>query len=129
MTPLEYFRLLAPAFAAVPDLTVEQWLTVAEMFVPTGCLDAEKYNMAVALYAAHLLYLSQASAGGGGAVGPVTREKEGDLERSYGKTSGDDTWLGSTPYGQQYLNATLGCYGATIMTRYGTSGNYGCGCG
>lgn len=121
MTSLEYFRLLAPAYAAIPDATVEQWLTVAEMFVPTGCLDDEKYNMAVALYAAHLLYLSQASVSGG-ASGPVKSEREGDLARTYGATSGDDTWLGSSPYGLQYLEVTKACYGAAILTRYGIDG-------
>jgi len=121
MTALQYFRLLAPEFASISDAIVNQWLTIAGMFVPTGCLDAEKYAMATALYAAHLIKQSTVSASGG-AVGPVTMEKEGDLARSYGTTKGDDSVLGSTPYGLQYMQVTAACYGSAIMTRYGISG-------
>jgi hypothetical protein len=121
MTALQYFRLLAPEFASISDAIVNQWLTIAEMFVPTGCIDAEKYAMATALYAAHLIKQSIVSASGG-AVGPVTMEKEGDLARSYGTTKGDDSVLGSTTYGLQYMQVTAACYGSAIMTRYGISG-------
>jgi len=100
---------------------VQTWLTIAEMFVPTGCLSDEKYAMATALYAAHLMKQSSV-ASSGGAVGPVTMEKEGDLARSYGATKGDDSVLGSTPYGLQYMQVTAACYGGAIMTRYGISG-------
>jgi len=44
-------------------------------------------------------------------------EKEGDLSRSYGAMAGGDTWFGQTGYGQQYLDMTAGCFGASIMTR------------
>jgi len=117
MTSLEYFRLLAPGYASTSDATATQWLTIAAMFVPTGCLTTEGYNMAQALYAAHLLTLSNASASGV-VAGPVSSEKEGDLSRSYGTTKGDDSVLGSTPYGLQYIDMTKGCYGGAIMTRY-----------
>lgn len=120
-TPLEYFRLVAPGFSTTGDSTVNKWLTIAAEFVPTGCLTTEGYNMALALYAAHMLQLATASASGG-AVGPITSEKEGDLSRSYGATKGDDTVLGSTTYGIQYMDMTKGCYGGAIMTRYGISG-------
>jgi len=119
MTSLEYFRLLAPGYASTSDATATQWITIAAMFVPTGCLTAEGYNMAQALYAAHLLTLSPSS---GVVAGPVTSEKEGDLSRSYGSTKGDDSVLGSTPYGLQYIDMTKGCYGGAIMTRYGFGG-------
>ena len=55
MTELEYFRLLAPEFASVPDATVNSWLTMAGNLIVVGCLDAERAAMAQALYAAHLL--------------------------------------------------------------------------
>jgi len=95
-TSLEYFRLVAPEFASTSDAVVNQWITIAGMFVPTGCLDVEKYAMATALYAAHLMKLASSTASGG-ASGPITMEKEGDLARSYGTTKGDDSVLGSTP--------------------------------
>lgn len=118
MTELEYFRLLAPEFSSVDDATVNRWLSVAGNLVNVGCLDAERAAMARALYAAHMLSLSTRSGqGGAAALGPVTSEKEGDLQRSYGGLKGGDTYLGSTSYGQQYLDVTKACFGAAIMTR------------
>ena len=113
MTELEYFRLLAPEFASVPDATVNQWLSVAGNITETGCLDTERAAMAQALYAAHLLTLSTA----GGAVGAVVSEREGELSRTYVTIKGCDTVLGSTSYGQQYIELTRPCFGVNIMTR------------
>lgn len=118
MTELEYFRLLAPEFASVSDATANQWLSVAGNLTETGCLDTERAAMARALYAAHMLSLTTRSGqGGAAALGPVTSEKEGDLQRSYGSVKGGDTYMGQTPYGQQYLDIARACFGATIMTR------------
>ena len=113
MTELEYFRLLAPEFAGVADATVNQWLSVAGNLTETGCMDTERAAMAQALYAAHLLTLSTA----GGAVGAVVSEREGDLSRTYATIKGCDTVLGSTSYGQQYIELTRPCFGVNIMTR------------
>lgn len=113
MTELEYFRLLAPEFASVADPTVNQWLSVAGNLTETGCLDAERAAMARALYAAHLLTLSVS----GSAVGAVVSEREGDLSRTYATIKGGDTVLGSTSYGQQYIDLTRPCFGVNIMTR------------
>lgn len=113
MTKLEYFRLLAPEFASVPDAAVNSWLTMAGNLIEVGCLDAERAAMAQALYAAHLLTLSTA----GGAVGAVVSEREGDLSRTYATIKGCDTVLGSTSYGQQYIELTRPCFGVNIMTR------------
>lgn len=113
MTKLEYFRLLAPEFASAPDATVNSWLTMAGNLIEVGCLDAERAAMAQALYAAHLLTLSTA----GGAVGAVVSEREGDLSRTYATIKGCDTVLGSTSYGQQYIELTRPCFGVNIMTR------------
>lgn len=118
MTELQYFRLLAPEFAGVDDTTVNQWLSVAGNLANTGCLDTERAAMARALYAAHMLSLTTRSGqGGAAALGAVTSEKEGDLQRSYGGVKGGDTYLGQTSYGQQYLDITRACFGAAIMTR------------
>lgn len=118
MTELEYFRLLAPEFASVDDATVQQWLSVAGNLANTEGLDSERVAMARALYAAHMLSLSTRSGqGGAAALGPVTSEKEGDLQRSYGGLKGGDTYMGQTSYGQQYLDITKACFGAAIMTR------------
>ena len=118
MTPLEYFRLLAPEFASVADATVNSWLTMAGNLIAVGCLDAERAAMAQALYAAHLLSLTTRSGqGGAAALGPVTSEREGDLSRTYATIKGGDTLLGSTSYGQQYIDLTRPCFGVNIMTR------------
>lgn len=118
MTPLEYFRLLAPEFASVVDGTVQTWLTMAGNLANTGCLDAERAAMALALYAAHMLRLTQTQGSSGStALGPVTSEREGDLQRTYGALKGSDSWLGQTPYGQQYNDITKACFGLGIMTR------------
>lgn len=117
MTPLEYFRLMAPEFASVTDATVNSWLTMAGGLIAVGCLDAERAAMAQALYAAHLMSLATRSGQGGAAMGAVTSEREGDLQRSYGGVNGGDTYLGQTSYGLQYLEITRACFGAAIMTR------------
>lgn len=118
MTPLEYFRLLAPEFVAVSDSTANQWLSLAGNLVNTSCLDAERAAMALALYAAHQLRLTQTQGSNAStAQGSVTSEREGDLQRTYGALKGSDSWLGQTPYGQQYLDITKACFGLGIMTR------------
>lgn len=118
MTPLEYFRLLAPEFASVIDATVNTWLSIAGNLVNTSCLPTETANMALALYAAHLLRLTQTQAqAGSAALGPVTAEREGDLQRTYGAVKGSDSWLGQTSYGLQYIEITKVCFGSAIMTR------------
>lgn len=120
MTSLEYFRLLAPEFAAVSDTVVNQWLLIATNLVNPGCLPAETLNMAIALYAAHMLSIATNSASGGATgYAAVKREKEGDLEREYSvsATSGAVNYWDSTPYGIQFNQLTLGCFGAAIMTR------------
>jgi len=70
--------------------------------------------MAKGLYAAHLLALSEGSASSGGAI---VSEREGDLSRTYATIKGGDTLLGSTSYGQQYIDLTRPCFGVNIMTR------------
>jgi hypothetical protein len=74
--------------------------------------------MANALYAAHLLWVTNRQASGSsGGVGAIKREKEGDLEREYGEIKGGDSWLTQSPYGLQYRDLTRACYGLGIMTR------------
>lgn len=118
MTPLQYFRLLAPEFASVADEVVTVWLGIAATLANVSCLTAEPAAMAQALYAAHSYSLSlRSGTGGSAAPGPVTREREGDLERAYGAVKGSDTLIGSTSYGLQYRDLTLPCSGLGILTR------------
>lgn len=120
MTALEYFRLMAPEYAALSDATVTVWLEVAadQAADVSGCLSAEGTARAQALYAAHLQRVTATQASGAsGALGPVKSEREGDLSRTYGTVKGDNTWLGQTPYGQQYRDLTAPCSGLGILTR------------
>ena len=114
MTELEYFRLLAPEFASVPDATVNSWLTMADLQAAETCFTDDRAAMAKALYAAHLLALSE---GGASSGGTIVSEREGDLSRTYATIKGCDTVLGSTSYGQQYIDLTRPCFGVNIMTR------------
>lgn len=121
---LEYFRQFALEFAALTDTVVGNWLTTAGLFALTDCLDAERAALATALYAAHLAWVTQNQASGSGTTGAIKSEREGDLARTYVALSGDNTWIGQSPYGQQYLSITSACVGSTIMTRYGTQSYY-----
>ena len=112
MTAIEYFRLLAPEYSATLDATVNQWLSVADLQAAETCFTDDRAAMAQALYAAHLLALSE-----GGAGGAIVSEREGDLSRTYATIKGGDTVLGSTPYGQQYIELMRPCFGVNIMTR------------
>lgn len=114
MTALEYFRLLAPEYSATLDATVNQWLAIADLRAAETCFTDDRAEMAQALYAAHLLALSEGGSVGGGAV---VSESEGDLSRTYAAIKGGDTLLGSTSYGQQYIDLTRPCFGVNIMTR------------
>lgn len=121
MTSLEWFRLLAPAYSTLTDAQVNALLTASAIFVNVSCLDTDRANAATALYAAHLQWAGQASANNGGTVGNIKSEREGDLSRTYGSLSGDNTWVGQSPYGLQYLDIVKVCSGAGIMTRFGDS--------
>ena len=114
MTALEYFRLLAPEFAGVADATVNSWLAMADLQAAETCFTDDRAAMAQALYAAHLLALSE---GGSVVGGAIVSEREGDLSRTYATIKGGDTVLGSTSYGQQYIDLTRPCVGVNIMTR------------
>lgn len=119
MTQLEWFRLLAPAYSSLTDEQVQALLTASALFVNVSCLDEERANAATALYAAHLKWTIDKSASGGGTTGNIKSEREGDLSRTYGSLTGDDSWIGQSPYGLQYLDITKVCSGIGIMTRFG----------
>lgn len=118
MTALQYFRLLAPEFASLSDEVVSTWLTMSANVINASCLDAERQAMAQALYAAHWYAVTpRTSTSGGAALGAITSEREGDLQRTYSGLQGSDTWLGQTSYGQQYKDLTRPCSGMGILTR------------
>lgn len=122
MTQLQWFRLLASEFSALTDAEVNALIAAATVFVSTSGLNTDQANAALALYAAHLQWVSVNRTSTGSSQGSVTSEKEGDLARTYGTMQGDDTWLGQSPYGQQFNDIMRAAVGGCIMTRYGIAG-------
>jgi len=120
MTQLQWFRLLAPEFSALSDAQVSALLTAAAVFVSVTGLNTDQANAALALYAAHLQWITvNRASGSSSSVGNVKSEREGDLARTYSSISGDDTWLGQSPYGLQFTEIMRAAVGGCIMTRYG----------
>lgn len=122
MTTVQWFRMFASEFSALTDAQVNALLTAAAVFVSTSGLNTDQANAALALYAAHLQWVSVNHTSGSEIKGNVKSEKEGDLSRTYGTMQGDDTWLGQSPYGLQFIDVMKPKTGACIMTRYGIDG-------
>ena len=82
-TSLEWLADIAPSInAACTTDKKNRFITMAQDEVDLALFgDSNKYSMAVAYYAAHLLALSLKD---DNSRGVLTMEKEGDLQRSYG---------------------------------------------
>lgn len=119
MTSLEWFRLLATEFSALTDAQVNALLAAAAVFVSTAGLNTDQANAALALYAAHLQWVSVNHTSSTKSAGNVKSESEGDLSRTYGVMQGDDTWIGQSPYGMQFNDIMKAVTGSCLMTRYG----------
>lgn len=102
-------KLRYPAFAAVPDETVEYWLTDARLIVTDTWIEADRANAEMAL-ASHNMALGGLGAAGG-AVGDlasmgVTSFRSASMSVSFDadavRRSGDGGY-GSTRYGVAFL--------------------------
>jgi len=111
---LDLYRVLIPAHSAVDDATVEAWLAIAARR-HTAALWGSVYPEAMVFWAAHTIDRSPSpgsGAGGGGAVGALTSQRDGDLQRTYSSPSSSssaaysaaDSALAATAYGQAYLD-------------------------
>ncbi|CAG9173098.1 DUF4054 domain-containing protein [Cupriavidus respiraculi] len=123
---IELLDFLAPAVADVPEADKARALEMAAAYRPS-CLSAPKQDEAQAWYAAWLLYgRKQQTAGGGGViVAGVVSEKEGDLSRTFGDTTGGSGVVDPLGfYGQYKRLADLCGAGAITVGRHA----YGCGC-
>lgn len=116
-TQIEIFRFIAPQFAAVSDEDVQIALDLAALFISVEAYPLGSRDLALALKAASILFVQAQSASGDGTNKVVTREKEGDLERSYSSSS-SSTVLDNI-YEEQLVALGYGTFGAHIMTRYG----------
>jgi hypothetical protein len=96
---IKILDFIAPGFAALPVEDKTMALTIAAAYRPP-CLTEPQQDLAQAYYAAYLLYMQGASASAGTQPIPygVVMEKEGDLQRQYGKNAGSDGTV-TDPYG------------------------------
>lgn len=103
-TALEWLADIAPTLVAT-DAKKNRFIAMAEDEVDASLFgNTDKYNMAVAYYAAHLLALSLR---GGDSIGSVTMEKEGDLQRSYAG-GGVNAGVNTTQYLDSYNRLLVG---------------------
>ncbi|HEX3161165.1 MAG TPA: DUF4054 domain-containing protein [Pseudolabrys sp.] len=89
---IKILDFIAPGFAALPVEDKTMALTIAAAYRPP-CLTEPQQDLAQAYYAAYILYgqqLSKAAASTPAIPAGVVMEKEGDLQRQYGKNDGTD---------------------------------------
>lgn len=97
----EDVRAFADEFAGLSDPKLNLFLEYARRWVhETKWGDSQK--LAEVLMCAHLLTMQERARGG--VAGPVTAERVGDVNISYGSTTvtGDEA-LSTTSYGQQFI--------------------------
>lgn len=116
-TQLETFRLLAPEFAASSDEVVQSFLDLAPLFIDPMQYSVETRGLALVYQAASLMYQQKQSTSGDSSGLDVTMEKEGDLQRSFGKPNGSA--VSKDIYLQALDKLSLQFSGGCIMTRYG----------
>jgi hypothetical protein len=122
-TQLEVVRLIAPEFASVSDDDVQKFLDIAPMYIDPERVPVERRGMVLALKACSLMVAQSSSASGTSHGGEITREKEGDLERSYGSSSATNGGNTRKNIYEQQLDALYGgILGGNITMRYGLNG-------
>jgi len=114
-TSKEIVTLKMPDMAADPR--VDDYISLSKFYISENIF-GDKYNYAVALVACHMLMLDKQSGGsstssGSGSVGGISKEKEGDLSRSFGGVGSNvadrKQYFMSTPYGQELLQLWNAC--------------------
>ena len=120
MTALEYFRLVAPEFAAESDITVQSFLDLAPLYINLALYSGEQQALATALQAASLMVQRKKSATGASGGGTVIEEKEGDLMRKY--SSGEAASNVVDIYANQLAMLSAGVMSVGILTRIGPYG-------
>lgn len=125
-TQLEVFRLVAPEFALVSDEDVQKFLDLAPLFINPLAYPEESRGLALVYQAASLMFKQKQSSSGDSNGQALIREKEGDLERAWSAgSSSSRSGSDENIYDGLLAKLGLGAFGATIMTRYGSSVNYG----
>jgi hypothetical protein len=121
-TQLEIVRLIAPEFAAVSDEDVLAFLDLAPLYIDPELVPEDRRGLALALQACILMSMQAQSSTGSATAGPVTREKEGDLERSYGYSSNSTAEERKNGYQKQLDALYRGIIAGSITMRYGLTG-------
>ena len=121
MARLEFFRQQAPEFNNLPDTVVDAWFSTALIFLGSFTIPSAKFELAIALYAAHLCWLQKYPGQGGASRGPILNEKKDKDAKQYSLIQNSDTWLGQSHYGLTFSKLTgIGTRSSSaIMTRFG----------
>lgn len=119
MNALQYFRENASEFDDMPDSRIESKMLSAVQFIDVSALDAEKQELAKALFTAHLFWLEKYQGNGGGSRGVVLNERDGETSRRYGAIKHSQTFLGQSPYGMLYSKLNGGIARPTLLIRTG----------
>lgn len=119
-TQLEVLRLVAPEFSAVSDTDVQKFLDIAPLFIDPMKYSEETRGLALVYQACSLMLQQSQSASGDSSGLDVTMEKEGDLQRSFGRAGVSNARSGVKDiYMQQLDLLSLQFSGSCMMTRYG----------
>ena len=122
-TQLETLRLIAPEFASTSDTDVQKFLDLAPLFIDPLRYSVETRGLALVYQACSLMLGQKNSASGESSGLDVTMEKEGDLQRSYGRSGVSNSKSQVKDiYMQQLDLLSLQFSGGCIMTRYGIDG-------
>ena len=118
-TQIEAFRLVAPEFSSSSDEVIQSFLDLAVLFIEPMKYSEDVRGLAIVYQAASLMYKQKQSSSGQSSGLDLTMEKEGDLQRSYGKSSSSTNGMTKDIYQQQLDMLAKSFAGSTIMTRYG----------
>ncbi len=105
-----FIQMLFPEFAAVDPSRITAFIGIAQTSMSAGVW-GNAYDSGLAYLTAHLLKKSGPGGGvqgGTSTAGPLTQEKVGELQRTYGTVdlgpmSASDSLLTTTAYGMEYL--------------------------
>lgn len=89
---------IAPEFSAEDPARIQTFINIAKKFINFKVW-GEKADVGHAYFTAHLLKSSPGIGGGGGAQGPVTSEKVGDLQTTFASGGISASSYSSSSYG------------------------------
>jgi len=109
-------KALYPAFAAVPDATVDSWIARAERFVGTNWPDDYRADGVMA-WAAHGMSTSGIGTGSSNSTQGVTGFKSGTFSVQISDSAANRTGFYATIYGRQYLELCRMLFGGVRLVR------------